>query len=67
MLLPLTPSVYLTAGENARMSRPENVTGCESDEIGQKMCLIQFRVIQFLKLGVGYIHRFMTVSAYNKK
>ena len=49
------------------MSRPENVTGCESDEIGQKMCLIQFRVIQFLKLGVGYIHRFMTVSAYNKK
>ena len=21
------------------MSRPENVTGCESDEIGQKMCL----------------------------
>ena len=31
--------MYPTAGENARMSRPNGVTGCESDEISQKMCL----------------------------
>ena len=38
-LLLLTPPVYKTAGENARMSRPDGVTGCESDKISQKMCL----------------------------
>jgi hypothetical protein len=33
-LLLLTPPVYKTAGENARMSRLRYVVGCKCDQIG---------------------------------